>query len=81
MAVVGLLYTANYVDFDERDWRQVSVDPPEFEAVANFVTLDIFDVSQKSYKLKFAKGAKVRSFRVVGKFRLTWDDSHLLEKS
>ena len=78
---MGLLYTTNYVDFDEHDWRQVSVEPPEFEAIANFVTLDIFDVSQKSYKLKFSKGARVRSFRVVGKFRLTWDDSQLLEKS
>ena len=79
--VVGLLYTTNYVDFDENDWRQVSVDPPEFEAAANFVTLDIFDISQKTYKLKFAKGARVRSFRVVGKFRLTWDDAHLLGRS
>ena len=78
---MGLSYTANYVDFDEGDWRQVSVNPPEFEAIKNSVILDVFDVSQKSYKLKFAKGARVRSFRVVGKFRLTWDDEHLLEKS
>lgn len=78
---MGLLYTANYIDFDEHDWRPVSVDPPEFEALTDFVTLDIFDVSQKSYKLKFAKGTKVRSLRVVGKFRITWDDSGLLEKS
>ncbi len=78
---MGLLYTTNYIDFDDHDWRQVSVDPPEFEALTDFVVLDIFDVSQKSYKLKFAKGTKVRSLRVVGKFRITWDDSGLLEKS
>lgn len=77
---VGLLYTTNYVDFDEHDWLQVSVNPPEFEARTDFVTLDIFDVTQKSYKIKFAKGTRVRSLRVVGKFRLTWEDSGLLEK-
>ena len=77
---MGLLYTTGYVDFDEHDWRQVAGDPPQFEAVADSVSLEIFDVSQKSYKLKFKKGARVKSFRVVGKFRLTWDDSYLAGK-
>lgn len=77
---MGLLYTTSYVDFDEHDWKQVVVDPPQFEAVADSVSLEIFDVSQKSYKLKFKKGARIKSFRVVGKFRLTWDDAHLIGK-
>lgn len=77
---MGLLYTTSYVDFDEHDWKQVVGDPPQFEAVADSVSLEIFDVSQKSYKLKFKKGARIKSFRVVGKFRLTWDDSHLMGK-
>ena len=76
---VGLLYTANYVDFDEQDWKQVNVDPPIFEAISDSVLLNIFDVSQKSYRIKFCKGAQVKSFRVVGKFRLTWDDSHVIK--
>ncbi|MXX20450.1 MAG: hypothetical protein F4Y82_04800 [Cenarchaeum sp. SB0665_bin_23] len=76
---MGLLYTTSYVDFDEGDWKQVSTDPPIFEALNNPVLLDIFDVSQKSYKIKFQKGARVKSFRVVGKFRLTWDDSDIIE--
>lgn len=76
---VGLLYTTSYVDFDESDWRQITVNPPVFEAINNVVSLDIFDVSQKSYKIKFRKGAQVKSFRVVGKFRLTWDDSFVTE--
>lgn len=79
--MLGLLYTTSYVDFDEHDWKQVVVNPPEFEAVSDSVSLEIFDVSQKSYKLRFRKGARVKSFRVVGKFRLTWDDSGLLQKS
>ena len=53
---MGLLYTTGYVDFDEHDWRQVTVNPPEFEAVSDSVSLEIFDVSQKSYKLRFRKG-------------------------
>lgn len=69
------------MDFDDRDWKQIAGDPPEFEAISDYVILDIFDVSQKSYKLKFAKGAKIKSRRVVGKFRLTWDDSGLLSKT
>lgn len=76
---VGLLYTTSYVDFDESDWRQIAVNPPVFEAINSVVSLDIFDVSQKSYKIKFRKGAQVKSFRVVGKFRLTWDDSFVAE--
>ena len=79
--IVGLLYTANYVDFDERDWKMVSTNPPEFEAREDSVSLDIFDVSQKSYKITFRKGARIKSFRVVGKFRLTWDDSYLMAKT
>ena len=78
---MGLLYTTSYVDFDQSDWQQIRVDPPIFETKTDSVSLEIFDVTQKSYKLTFRKGAQVRSFRVVGKFRITWDDSYLLAKS
>jgi hypothetical protein len=35
------------------------------------------DTSQNSYHLQFKKGGKLNIFRVVGKFRLTWDDEDL----
>lgn len=76
---MGLVYTTGYVDFEEPDWRQASVNPPEFEASADAVTLDVFDVSQKSYRLRFRRGARIKCLRMVGKFRISWDDSFLLD--
>lgn len=81
LRIMGLVYTTGYVDFEEPDWNQVSVDPPEFEALADKVTLDVFDVSQKSYRLRFRKGARIKCLRMVGKYRLSWDDSVLFDKS
>ncbi len=78
---MGLLYTAHYMDFGDDDWKQVVTNPPEFEAIKDGVSLEISDTTHKLYKLKFKKGARVKSFRVVGKFRITWDDESLLEKS
>jgi len=40
--------------------------------------LEIEDTSHKSYKLVFKKGAKFNMFRVVGKFRLTWDNDDIV---
>ena len=62
------------MDFDPEEWKQVSTNPIIFEAQGDNVTLDIDDTSHNTYKLKFKKGGKIQMFRVVGKFRLTWDD-------
>jgi len=51
-----------------------------FQTIADDVSLEIYDTSQNSYKLKFKKGGKLQLFRVVGKFRLTWDDNDLIQK-
>ena len=73
---MGLLYTKFYLDFEPEEWKQVSTNPVIFEALDD-VTLDIEDTSQTSYKLKFKKGGKIQIFRVVGKFRLTWNDEDI----
>jgi hypothetical protein len=73
MSEMGLLYTKFYLDFEPEEWKQVSTNPVIFEALDD-VTLDIEDTSQTSYKLKFKKGGTIQIFRVVGKFRLTWND-------
>ena len=75
---MGLLYTKFYLDFEPEEWKQVSTNPVIFEALDDNVTLEIDDATQKNYKLKFKKGGKLQMFRVVGKFRLTWDDDDLL---
>ena len=75
---MGLLYTKFYLDFEPEEWAQVSTNPIIFEALDDNVILDIDDTSQNSYKLKFKKGGKIQMFRVVGKFRLTWDDDDVL---
>jgi len=75
---MGLLYTKFYLDFEPDQWKQVSTNPIIFQAIDDNVTLDIEDTSQNSYKLKFKKGGKLQLFRVVGKFRLTWDDEDVL---
>lgn len=75
---MGLLYTKFYLDFEPDEWAQVSTNPIIFEALDDNVILDIDDTSQNSYKLKFKKGGKIQMFRVVGKFRLTWDDEDIL---
>lgn len=77
---MGIAYTTQYIDFDKEEWKQLVTNPPEFEALKDGVALEIPDTNQKLYKLKFKKGAKVKSFRVVGKFRMTWDDEYLIEK-
>jgi len=75
---MGLLYTKFYMDFDEEEWNQISVDPIVFQTIKDDVSLEIEDTSHKSYKLNFKEGGKLNMFRVVGKFRLTWDDEDVL---
>lgn len=74
---MGLLYTKFYLDFEPTEWKQVSANPVVFETITDGVSLEIYDTSQNSYKLKFRKGGRMQLFRVVGKFRLTWDDQDL----
>ncbi len=76
---MGLLYTKFYMDFAEEEWKQISNDPPIFQAIKNDVTLDIEDTSHKSYKLNFKKDGKITSMRSIGKFRLSWDDDDVLD--
>jgi len=71
---MGLLYTKFYLDFNDEEWKQISNNPIVFQTLKNDVTLEIEDVSHKSYKLHFKEGGKLNMFRVTGKFRLTWDD-------
>jgi hypothetical protein len=75
---MGLLYTKLYVDFEPEDWKQISNTPVTFESLKEKVSLEIYDTSQNSYHLQFKKGGKLNLFRVVGKFRLTWDDGDLI---
>ncbi len=75
---LGLLYTKFYIDFESTEWKEVSANPVIFETIADGVSLEIYDTSQNSYKLKFRKGGRIHLFRVVGKFRLTWDDKDLV---
>ena len=75
---MGLLYTKFYMDFDEPEWKQISNNPIIFESMKSDVSLEVEDVSHKSYKLLFKEGGKINMFRVTGKFRLTWDDEDLL---
>ena len=71
---MGLLYTKFYLDFEPEQWKQISTNPVIFEALDDNVSLDVEDDSHSTYKLKFKKGGKLQIFRVVGKFRLTWND-------
>ena len=75
---MGLLYTKFYMDFDENDWKQISNNPIIFQTQKDNVSLDVEDVSHKSYKLVFKNGAKFNMFRVTGKFRLTWNDDDIV---
>lgn len=75
---MGLLYTKFYLDFEPNEWREISSNPVIFETIVDNVSLEIYDTSQNSYKLKFRKGGKLQLFKVVGKFRLTWDDKDLI---
>ena len=75
---MGLLYTKFYLDFEPNDWMEVSRNPVIFETISENVSLEIYDTSQKLYKLKFKKGGRLQLFRVTGKFRLTWNDEDLV---
>jgi len=66
------------MDFEADEWKQVSNNPIVFQTIKNDVTLEIEDISHKSYKVHFKKGGKLEMFRVTGKFRLTWDDEDVL---
>ncbi len=77
---MGLLYTKLYLDFEPNDWKQTSTNPVTFEALEDNVTLEIMDTSQNSYNLQFKKGGRLNLFRVVGKFRLTWNDEDLIKQ-
>jgi len=69
------------MDFDEPEWKQISNNPIIFKSMKSDVSLEIEDVSHKSYKLLFKEGGKINMFRVTGKFRLTWDDEDLLNST
>ena len=71
---MGLLYTKFYMDFDGDEWKQISNNPIIFQAIKDDVSLEVEDVSHKSYKINFKSGGKLNMFRVTGKFRLTWND-------
>ncbi len=75
---MGLLYTKFYMDFDEEEWKQVSNNPLVFQTIKDDVSLEIEDASHKSYKLNFKEGGKLNMFRVVGKFRLTWNNEDII---
>ena len=66
------------MDFDENDWTQISNNPLVFQTQKDNVSLDVEDVSHKSYKLVFKNGAKFHMLRVTGKFRLTWNDDDIV---
>lgn len=73
---MGLLYTKLYLDFDENEWKQISNNPTTFESLDD-VSLEILDTSQNSKQLQFKKGGKISILRVVGKYRLTWNDDDI----
>ena len=75
---MGLIYTKLYVDFEQEEWKQISNTPVTFESLKDNVHLEIMDTSKNSYSLQFKKGGKLNLFRVVGKFRLTWDDGDII---
>lgn len=72
------MYTKFYMDFDTDEWKQISNDPIFFQAIKGDVTLDVEDTAHKSHKIHFKNGGKIKMFRVVGKFRLTWDDDDVV---
>ena len=74
---MGLLYIKFYLDFEEEDWKQVSREPAIFETIHEDVSIEINDASQNSYRLKFKKGGRLKVLRVVGRFRLTWDNDDI----
>ena len=75
---MGLVYTKFYMDFDDTEWKQISNNPIIFQTQKDNVSLEIEDVSHKSYKLIFKNGAEFQMFRVTGKFRLTWNDDDIV---
>lgn len=77
---MGLLYTKLYLDFEPDEWHQISTNPVTFQTLEDNVSLEVLDTSQNSYHLKFKKGGKLNLFRVVGKFRLTWNDDDLIKQ-
>lgn len=66
------------MDFDDTEWKQTSNNPIIFQTQKDNVSLEIEDVSHKSYKLIFKKGSEFQMFRVTGKFRLTWNDDDIV---
>ena len=75
---MGLLYTMDHMDFSESEWKQVSNNPLIFESLDDNVSLEINDTTHKEYKIKFRKGGQVKMMRVVGKFRLNWNDDDVM---
>ena len=75
---MGLMYTKLYVDFEPEEWKQVSTTPVTFECIKDNVSLEVLDTSTNSRHLRFNKGGRINLLRVVGKFRLTWNDEDLV---
>ncbi len=71
---MGLIFSKTYLDFPEDQWKQVSNDPVVFESVDDDAVLELMDEGGKNHKLHVRKGGRIKFMRVVGKYRLTWND-------
>jgi len=75
---MGLVHTTQYLDFPSESWKILSNNPTIFEALDDYLTLNIRDVSHREHILVFKKGGRIEYIRSVGKYRLKWDDVDLI---
>jgi len=75
---MGILYTTQYFDLEENDWKTISNFPALFECMSDNSSIEINDINHENYKLKFRKGAKITMTKVLAQYRLVWDDKDLI---
>jgi len=71
---MGILFTTQYFDLEENEWKTISNFPATFECISDNATIEIDDINHRNYKLKFQKGAKLTITKVLGQYRLVWDE-------
>ena len=75
---MGVLFTTQYFDMEENEWKTISNSPAIFECISDNTSIEIDDINHRNYKLKFRKGAKLTMTKVLGQHRLIWDDKDII---
>ena len=75
---MGSLFSIQYMDINENEWKQIARDPVMFQSLVDSAVIEITDVDNKIHKMTFRKGGILKFEKIEGKYRFYWDNTDLI---